>query len=467
MVFIIPHRSVRSVGTVRHPPAGGGGTALFFNIISGPNFKYIFDIYFFYWRTGHIKNIKIRYSHMSQVSTDQDLIDKFLDRGVEAIYPSREELRQKLMSGERLRIYQGFDPTGKYLHIGHAMGIRALSILQQLGHEVIFLVGDYTAKVGDPDKDTARDMLSEEEIEANLAGWQEQAAQLIDFEGENAVKFQRNYELLSKLDLNDVINLMSHITVQRMLERDMFERRMKQGDPIKLHEFIYPLMQGYDGVAMNVDMEIGGSDQTFNMLMGRTLSQAYNNKEKFVRANKMMDAPDGRTMSKTKGNGINLGDTSEDMYGKAMSYPDGSIVAGFELLTYVAMEEVKQIEKDLESGANPMEYKKKLAEEIVKMLRGEEEARRAREYFERTVQQKEAPKEIETVTLNESSKNIVELIVETGLASSKGEARRLIRQGGIKVDKESVQDTDHTVEIGENGVLLQRGKRRFLRVISS
>jgi tyrosyl-tRNA synthetase len=401
---------------------------------------------------------------MTKVLTDEKLIDKFLDRGVEAIYPSREELRRKLMSGERLRVYQGFDPTGKYLHVGHAMGIRALGILQQLGHEVIFLVGDYTAKVGDPDKDTGREMLTEEQIESNLSGWQEQASQLINFEGENPVKFQRNYELLAGLKLDDIIKLMSHITVQRMLERDMFERRIKEGDPIGLHEFIYPLMQGYDGVAMNVDMEIGGADQTFNMLMGRTLSRAYNNKEKFVRANKMMDAPDGRTMSKTKGNGINLGDTAEDMYGKAMSYRDESIPKGLELLTDLPMEEVKQIEKDLESDTNPMEYKKKMAFEIVKMIKGEESARRAEAHFERTVQHKEAPEETETYTVSEGEKNIVELLVETGLASSKGEARRLVEQGGIKADKEPIRNIDHTLKLGEEPVLLQRGKRRFIKV---
>ncbi|HTW96134.1 MAG TPA: tyrosine--tRNA ligase, partial [Candidatus Methylomirabilis sp.] len=232
---------------------------------------------------------------MTKVLTDKELIEKFLTRGVEAIYPSTEAFREKLMSGERLRVYQGFDPSGKFLHVGHAMGIRALRILQQLGHEVIFLVGDYTARVGDPDKDSGRKMLTPHEIEENLKGWKEQAAQLIDFGGDNPVQFKRNYEWLSQLKLDEVIKLMSQMTVQQMLERDMFERRLSKGDPIGLHEFIYPLMQGYDGVAMNVDLEIGGADQTFNMLTGRAIVRAYLNKEKFVRANKMMDAPDGRT----------------------------------------------------------------------------------------------------------------------------------------------------------------------------
>ena len=177
---------------------------------------------------------------MSKVIIDKELIEKFLTRGVEAIYPTAEEFKKKLYSGERLKIYQGFDPTGKFLHVGHAMGIRALRILQQLGHEVIFLIGDYTARVGDPDKDTGRKMLTEKDIEENMAGWKEQAAQLIDFGGDNPVQFKRNYEWLSKLKLDDLIKLMSHMTVQQMLERDMFERRLNEGDPIGLHEFIYP-----------------------------------------------------------------------------------------------------------------------------------------------------------------------------------------------------------------------------------
>ena len=279
---------------------------------------------------------------MPKILKDKKLIDEFLNRGVEAIYPSKEAFRKKLMSGKRLKIYEGFDPTGPHLHVGHAMGIRALSILQKLGHEVIFLVGDYTAKIGDPDKDTTRKMLTDEEIENNMSSWKQQAGQLIDFGGKNPVRFERNYKWLSKLKLNDLIKLMSNITVQRMLERDMFERRIKEGDPIRLHEFIYPLMQGYDGVAMEVDMEIGGTDQTFNMLVGRDLIESYLGKEKFVRTNKMMDAPDGRTMSKTKGNGINLADSPEEIFGKAMSYSDGHILPGFELLTAVPMEEIEK-----------------------------------------------------------------------------------------------------------------------------
>lgn len=400
---------------------------------------------------------------MVKVITDEKLIDEFLERGVEKIYPSKEELKKKLMSGERLRVYQGFDPTGPYLHVGHAMGIRALGILQKLGHEVIFLVGDYTAKVGDPDKNTTRKMLSNEEIEKNMAGWKEQAAQLIDFSGDNPVRFERNYKWLSKLNLNDLIKLMSNITVQRMLERDMFERRIKESDPIRLHEFIYPLMQGYDGVAMEVDMEIGGNDQTFNMLCGRDLAKNYLGKEKFVRTNKMMDAPDGVTMSKTKGNGINLSDTAEDMYGKAMSYSDAHIVPGMELLTEVPMEEIKKIEEELGAGANPMEAKKKMAFEIVKLIKGEEAAKKAQEYFINTFSKKETPETVSPIVATIGD-TMVDIMVKSGLAQSKSDARRKIEQGGVSLDGEVMKDFQYAVKETDDGKILKVGKREFRRI---
>lgn len=402
---------------------------------------------------------------MAKIITDKNKIDVVLTRGVEAIYPTADALRKKLMSGERLRIYQGFDPSGPHLHVGHAIGIRALRILQELGHEVIFLVGDYTAKVGDPDKDSTRAILSDEIIKKNMAGWKKQVAQLIDFEGENPVRFERNYQWLSKLKLNDLIKLMSHMTVPQMLARDLFKKRMEEGRDIYLQEFIYPLMQGYDSVAMKVDMEIGGADQTFNMLVGRDLVKSYLNKEKFVRTNKMMDAPDGRTMSKTKGNGINLSDSAEDMYGKAMSYHDSAILSGLELLTDVSMDVIKNIEKSLKDGENPMRYKKMMAFEIIKTIKGVKAAQKAEEYFIKTVQKKELPEEVETRNIKQGTWNIINLLVEIKFANSKGEARRLIEQGGIKVDGEVVKDVSREIKTTKEGALLQRGKRKFIRII--
>lgn len=402
---------------------------------------------------------------MFKVIQDINLIDKFLHRGVVNIFPSKEELRKKLLSGDRLRVYQGFDPSGPYLHIGHAMGIRSLRILQQLGHEVIFLVGDYTAKVGDPDKDTGRKILSDEQIRKNMEGWKEQASQLIDFEGENPVHFKHNYEWLSKLNLAELINLMSSTTVQQMMERDLFQKRIQNNNPIGLQEFIYPLMQGYDSVAMKVDMEIGGNDQVFNMLMGRNLVRKYLNKEKYVRTHEMMEAPDSGTMSKTRGNGINLGDTSEDIYGKAMSYPDEMIYKCFRLLTDVDLDEILDIQKDIEGGENPMKYKKMMAYEVVKTIKGKREADKSQEYFEKTVQNKEIDEEKAKPVSLIGNMTILDFIKNSSEGKeSSSQIKRVIEQGGVYINKDKATDP-YTVYVFKSGDIIKYGKRTLYKVI--
>jgi len=400
---------------------------------------------------------------MSKVIIDEKKIDKFLERGVAEIFPSKEKLKEKLMSGERLKIYQGFDPTGPYLHVGHAIGIRALKILQELGHEVIFLVGDFTSKVGDPDKGSTRKILTDDEIEKNMTGWKEQAAQLIDFGGENPVRFERNFKWLSKLQLEDVLKLMSNFTVPQILQRDLFKKRLKEESTFKLHEIIYPLMQGYDGVAMEVDIEIGGADQIFNMLVGRDLSKIYLNKEKFVRANKMMDAPDGITMSKTKGNGINLGDNAEQMFGKAMSYPDSAILSGLELLTEVSMEEIKRIEEEMKSGSNPMQFKKLMAYEIVKSIKNEKEATKAQENWENTFSKKEIPEDVLEIKVKENLL-LVDVLLENKIVSSKSDFRRLVGEGAItNLDtEEKIKDNN----INSQPATYRIGKKRFIKIIN-
>jgi tyrosyl-tRNA synthetase len=400
---------------------------------------------------------------MNKVIVDKDLIEKFLTRGVDKIYPDIDLLRKKLMSGERITAYQGFDPTGPYLHVGHAMGIRSLRILQMLGHEVIFLVGDYTAKVGDPDKDTGRKILSDSDIEKNMQGWKEQAAQLIDFDGENPVLFKRNYEWLSKLNLEKLIDLMSTTTVQQMIERDMFSRRLKQNDSIGLQEFIYPLMQGYDSVAMKVDIEIGGTDQTFNMLMGRNLVKRYCGKEKFIRTNEMMDAPDGITMSKTKGNGINLMDTPEDMYGKAMSYRDELITKGLRLLTEVTIEDIWKIEKQMETGDNPMQFKKLMAYEIVKTIKGEQAANKAQDHFEKTVQNKEVTENIAEKIKAEGETTVLEFLKKANADQSSSNIKRLIEQGGVEVEGKKIVDPFEKINL-KKGTLVKFGKRKYFEI---
>lgn len=400
---------------------------------------------------------------MSKITIDKERIEVFLRRGVANIYPNASDVRKKLESGDRLRVYQGFDPSGPYLHIGHAMGIRALRLLQELGHEVVFLVGDYTAKVGDPDKDSARKILSDSEIEHNMQGWKEQAAKLIDFEGENPVLFKRNYEWLSKLMLEDIIKLMSHATVQQMMERDLFQKRLADKNTIQLQEFIYPLMQGYDSVAMEVDMEIGGTDQTFNMLVGRHLVKEYLGKEKFVRTNKMMDAPDGRTMSKTKGNGINLTDTPEVTYGKAMSYDDAHILVGLELLTDTPDREIEEISVAMEKGENPMTYKKLMAKRIVTILHGEKAGQEAESNFENVVQNKEINQDSVTPSKASDDTTLLEfLITATEGRYSSSEIKRVIEQGGVEIDGKKVIDLNS--KVGTNAdTIIKFGKREFFR----
>jgi tyrosyl-tRNA synthetase len=398
---------------------------------------------------------------MSKIIVDEELIDEFLERGVGAIFPSKEALKEKLMSGERLTVYQGFDPTGPYLHVGHAIGIRSLRILQKLGHQVIFLVGDFTSKIGDPDKGSTRKILTDEDVEKNMANWKEQASQLIDFDGENPVLFKRNHQWLSELKLEDILKLMSNFTVQQILQRDLFKKRINEDIPLKLHEIIYPLMQGYDGVAMNVDIEIGGADQIFNMLVGRDLSKIYNNKEKFVRANKMMDAPDGITMSKTKGNGINLGDNPLQMYGKAMSYSDGAIIPGLELLTNVSTDEINSIKKEINNGANPMPFKKKMAFEIVKLIKSEKEAILAQEEWENIFSKKEIPENVEIIK-NKKGNLLVDLFLENKIVSSKTDFRRLVEAGAITNLDLDEKVLSHT-EIAKGGVY-RVGKKRFCKI---
>jgi len=405
---------------------------------------------------------------MPKVLTDKVLIDKFLERGVDKIYPSKDALRERLLSGDRLKVYQGFDPTGPYLHIGHAIGIRALRILQQLGHEVIFLVGDYTSRVGDPDpgKDKMRELLTPEQIKQNEKGWKEQAAQLIDFKGKNPVSFKHNYEWLSKLKLDDLIKLMSQTTVQQIIERDLFQRRIAEGSPIGLQEFIYPIMQGYDSVAMKVDIEIGGSDQTFNMLMGRTLCKAYLDKEKYVRTNVLMEAPNAVTMSKTKGNSINLSDSPEDMYGKAMSYSDELIIKGLTLLTDIPMEDIKNMEKQMTGGVNPLQFKKVMAHEIVKIIKGDKSAQLAQKHFEETVQKGEVDKKNIMKEGTKGKMTILEFLKKSGFSStaSISDLKRNVEQGSFEVNGEKITDFNRVYEF-KTGDIIKIGKRTFLEIV--
>ena len=395
-----------------------------------------------------------------KVNTDEKLINELLDRGVENVYPNREFLEKKLKSGERLKLYLGIDPTGPVLHLGHAINFRKLKQFQDLGHEVIMLIGSFTAMIGDPsDKLAVRKQLDKKQVLENCKSYEKQASNILDFKGKNKVQVKFNDEWLGKMKFQDVVDLAAHFTVQQMLERDMFDKRIKAGKPVHLHEFLYPLMQGYDCVAMNVDGEVGGNDQTFNMLAGRTLMKEMIGKEKFVITNKLLTDPTGAKMGKTTGNMITLVDEANEMFGKIMSWSDEMIVSGFEMITDVPMSQVKEVEEKLKAGENPRDHKMNLAYEVVKLFKDEEAANEAKENFIQVFAKKDRPDEIEEKKVTD--KNILEVLVETGLVTSKSDARRNIDQKGVKVNDEVIDNFELEVKDGD---VIQKGKRFFVRV---
>lgn len=415
---------------------------------------------------------------MSQVIKDKKLIAEVLTRGVEKVYPSYAELERKMLSGERLRLYCGYDATAPALHIGNSFTMNKLAQFQKLGHEVIFLIGDFTSMIGDPtDKKATRAQRTREQVLADAKHYQEQASAYLDFGGDNPAKLRYNSAWNDKLDFRGLVDLASHFTVQQMIQRDMFQERLKEERPIYLHEFLYPLTQGYDSVAMDVDLEVGGNDQMFNMLCGRTLLKDIKGKEKFVLTLKLLADENGKKMGKTEGNVVFLDEKPSDMYGKIMSWPDQVITIAFELGTFVPLAEIRKMEETLKWGSvNPRDLKMKLAYEITKINHGLAAAKAAQDNFVRTIQNKELPSEVESATLAELSgqKNkdgsfcfddVLGGLINKGIFKSKSEARRVLQEGGIKVDGKALKDAGERLTIGRQGVVLQRGKKVFLKIV--
>ncbi len=391
-------------------------------------------------------------------------VDEILDRGVLAEFlPTKEEFKEKLLSGEKMKFYMGFDPTAKSLHLGHAQGLLVLEDFRKLGHEVIFLIGDFTGMIGDPgDKSATRVRLTREDVENNFKNWKDQVKNIVGFEtNENPMQIKHNSEWLGKLNFEEVLDLASNFTVQQMLERDMFEKRMKEGRPIHLHEFLYPLMQGYDSVAMDVDVELCGTDQIFNALAGRTLMQKLKNKDKLVIAtNLIADEKTGILMSKSNNTGVFLDLAPSDLYGAIMSQADGMIRPLFVGCTRISLDEIEKMDID----KNPRDSKMRLAFEIVKMFHGEDEAIKAQENFISTIQNKEIPEDAQEVKA-EDGENILDFLVKATLAESKGDARRKIEQGGIKIDGEKVEDANMFMSSDLGGKVIQSGKKNFRKIV--
>jgi tyrosyl-tRNA synthetase len=393
-----------------------------------------------------------------KIITDEKKIEEILTRGVENIYPNREFLEKALKSGKELTIYMGIDPTGD-LHIGHSIPLRKLREFQDLGHHIIVLIGDFTAQIGDPtDKAATRKKLTRKQVLENAKDYKKLIGMILDLKKSN-IRFLHNEKWSNKLKPVDMLDLASHFTVQRLVERDMFQERIKQGKEIYLHEFLYPIFQAYDSVTMNVDGEVGGNDQMFNMLAGRTLMKKIKDKEKFVITTKLLEDPTGKKMGKTEGNIIALKDSAEEMFGKVMSWSDTMIIMGFELCTRLPMEEIKELESELKAGANPRDLKIRLAREIVTMYHSAAEAKQAEENFIKVFQKKEKPEDMPEI--KPSSYDILTVLAESKIAKSKSEARRLIKQGGVKINDQKVDSIEAKVKAGD---VVQKGSRFFVKI---
>lgn len=391
-------------------------------------------------------------------------VDLLLDRGVlKEFLPTKEEFRSKLLSGQKLRFYIGADPTAKALHVGHAQNLMVLEDFRKLGHEVIFLVGDFTGMIGDPsDKSSARVKQTRAQIEENFANWKKQTEAILSYDDPvNPVQLKFNSEWLGKLDFGDVLDLASNFTVQQMLERDMFDKRLKEGRPIYVHEFMYPLMQGYDSVVMDVDVELCGSDQIFNALAGRTLMQKIKGKDKFVIAtNLVADEKTGMLMSKSNGTGVFLDLDANDLFGAIMSQPDGMLRPLFVGCTRIALEKIE----DCMQMDNPRDAKIILAHEMVRIFHGVDAADVAQELFISTFSKKEMPSDVpECACDNETT--IIDYLVLCGGATSKGDARRKIEQGGVSINGNKITESTYVITKADHEQVMRVGKLFFVKVI--
>lgn len=389
-------------------------------------------------------------------------IDHLLTRGVDKIYPSREALEKVLRSGKKITLYQGFDPTGPNLHIGHAVALRKLRQFQDLGHHVIFLIGDFTGMVGDPSgKYSERKQLTNEQVLENAKTYKQQASKILQFDGENPVEIKYNSEWLGKMSAIEFLRLSHYLTAAQVMERDMFQKRMAQGQDVFMNEFLYPFMQGYDSVAMNVDLEIGGSDQMFNMLMGRKLMRHLLHKEKFVMTIPLLTDASGVKIGKTENNVIGITDPPIDFYAKIMSLGDDAIVNCFTLLTDTPNEEIQEMQKNMDAGGNPMLFKKRLAFELTKQLHTEEEANAAQAAFQQTFQDRQTPEVVSEFPTKQSDWDPVDLLIAAKLVSSKSEAKRLIEQGAVEIN--GVMCHVSCVMLKNNDII-KVGKKKFLKI---
>ncbi len=383
---------------------------------------------------------------------------RILKKNVEELI-SEEELLERLKSGKPLRIKLGVDPSRPDLHLGHAVVLKKLREFQDLGHVVVLIIGDFTARIGDPSgRSKTRPMLSAEEAKKNAVSYQEQAFKILD---RSKTELRFNSEWLEPLNFEDVIRLTAKYTVARMLERDDFEKRYKNGEPISIAEFLYPIAQAYDSVAIKADVEMGGTDQKFNLLVGRKYQEEFGQKPQIVMTMPLIEGTDGTLkMSKSYNNYIALEDVPEDVYGKVMSIPDSLMFKYARLLTDL---EVEKAEEDVKNGKlHPMTFKKRLAFEITKWLHDEKSAKKAEEYFVSTFSRKETPKEAQEVEGKNGIK-LSQFLKEIGATPSASEAKRLIKQGGVKINNVAIKDPFFVTKF-KGGEILRVGKLKFYKI---
>lgn len=388
--------------------------------------------------------------------------------GVEELI-SEEELIKKLerceKTGKPLRVKQGFDPTAPDIHLGHTVGLRKLKQFQDLGHTVVLIIGDYTGMVGDPSgKSETRPRLTYEQVMENAKTYEKQFFKILD---RDRAEVRYNGEWFSKMSFSDVMDLAARFTVARLLERDDFSNRYKEGKPISLHEFFYPLMQGFDSVAIQADVEIGATEQKFNLVAARQIQREYGQEPQVILTLPVLEGIDGtQRMSKTLGNYVGIDEPPDEMFGKVMSIPDELILKYFTLVTDYSVEQLKDVRKRLDDpAANPMEIKKELARTIVSMYHSEEAALEAQKKFEKVFSEREIPEDIPVVVLKDDSFELVKALADNGVVSSRSEARRLIIQGAVKVDKQKVSDINYRFVKGKE-YIVKVGKRRFVKFVT-
>lgn len=383
-------------------------------------------------------------------------IKELMTRGVEEIIV-KDDLEKKIKSGKKLRIKLGIDPTSPNLHLGRSITLMKLRDFQELGHKIVLIIGDFTGVIGDTsDKDSERPMLQKKVIEHNMKNYVAQAGKIIDIK---KCEVHHNSEWLGELTYGEIGEQADQFSVAEFITRENIKRRLNQGKRVSLRETLYPLMQGYDSVAIKADVEIGGTDQRFNLLAGRKLQQKYSQAPQNIITNPLMEGTDGRKMSSSWGNTINLTEEPNQMFGKVMSIKDDLIIRYFILATRVPMKDIKKYDKEIKWGANPRDFKLKLAFEIVKFYHNEKIAKEAWDYFLKTFSKKEIPDDLIVVRVKEH--DILSVLIELEVCRSRSEARRVIEQGGVKINQKTVLSFDKKVRAGD---ILQKGKRFFVKI---